>query len=91
MKSAYELAMSRLEKESPTVKVTDEQKKEIAEIESLSRAKVAEKTIFLEGQITAARAQGNVSEVEQLRAQLASEVRRIETEAEEKKNAVRKR
>ena len=35
MKSAYELAMERLNKVAPTVKLTEEQKERIAELESL--------------------------------------------------------
>ena len=35
MKSAYELAMERLNKKSPTVKLSAQQKREIAELESL--------------------------------------------------------
>ncbi len=34
MKSAYELAMERLEKGAPTIKLTDDQKAQIAEIDS---------------------------------------------------------
>ena len=36
MKSAYELAMERLEKTSPSISLSDEQKKEIAEVDSVS-------------------------------------------------------
>ena len=34
MKSAYELAMERLEKKAPSTKLTDKQKADIAEIDS---------------------------------------------------------
>jgi hypothetical protein len=34
MKSAYELAMERLQKTSPSLSLTEEQKKELAEIDS---------------------------------------------------------
>ena len=43
MKSAYELAMERLEQKAPTKKLTDEQKARIAEINSLYGSKIAEK------------------------------------------------
>ena len=43
MKSAYELAMERLEKASPSISLTKDQKKEIAEVDSVYRAKIAEK------------------------------------------------
>ena len=43
MKSAYELAMERLEKKTPSVALTNEQKQQIAEIESTYKARIAEK------------------------------------------------
>ena len=45
MKSAYELAMERLEKQSPTEKLTEAQKAQITELESLNKAKKAEKEL----------------------------------------------
>ncbi len=89
MKSAYELAMERLEKENPTVTLSEEQKAAIAEIDSRAKAKVAEKELFLNEQIAKARAAGQWSEVESIEKQLAAELRRIEVEAEEKKERVR--
>ena len=47
MKSAYELAMERLQKTTPSLALTEEQKKELAEIDSKYRAKIAEKELFL--------------------------------------------
>ena len=47
MKSAYELAMERLEKASPSLSLTEDQKKEIAEVDSVYRAKIAEQELFL--------------------------------------------
>ena len=58
MKSAYELAMERLNKQSPPVKLTERQKREIAELESKYKAKIAEREIALEAQITAAAGAG---------------------------------
>ena len=87
MKSAYELAMSRLEKQSPSsAKPTEEQKHALAEIDSQYTAKIAERRIFLDGEI----AKADFSEAEQLRNQLASEVRRLEEEREEKKERIRR-
>ena len=51
MKSAYELAMERLQQQAPTVKLTAEQKAQIAEIDTLYRAKTAEREVFLKDQI----------------------------------------
>ncbi|MBA3386858.1 MAG: hypothetical protein H0T95_09625, partial [Chthoniobacterales bacterium] len=55
MKSAYELAMERLEKKAPSVTLTTEQKEQIGEIDSSYRAKIAEKELFLKDQIRNAR------------------------------------
>jgi hypothetical protein len=91
MKSAYELAMERLAKQSPTVTLTDEQKREIADIESRARARIAEREIFLKGELERAAASGDFEALAQLERQMASERKAIEAEAEEKKEAVRKR
>jgi len=89
MKSAYELAMERLEKNAPTQKVTDAQKAELAEIDNLARARIAEKELFLGDQIAKARAAGDWNEVQALEKQLTSERRRIQEDAEAKKDRVR--
>ena len=88
MKSAYELAMERLEKKDPTKKLSDQQKARIAEINSLYGSKIAERETFLQGEITKERAKGDVLAVEQIQDQLAREVRRLHVEWEEKKAAV---
>jgi len=89
MKSAYELAMERLEKSAPTVTLTDEQKAQIAEVDSSYRAKIAEKELFLQGRIREAGLSGNFEEVEKLERQLATELRRLHEDWEEKKAKVR--
>ncbi|HXA10404.1 MAG TPA: hypothetical protein VNW28_10505 [Chthoniobacterales bacterium] len=89
MKSAYELAMERLEKSAPTVRLTDEQKAQIAEIDSTYKARIAEKELFLRDKIREAGLGGNSQEFEQLEAQLAAEVRRLREDCEEKKAKVR--
>jgi hypothetical protein len=89
MKSAYELAMERLQKGAPTVSLTDEQKKQIAEVDSTFRARIAEREVFLKDQIAKAQAGGRVDEVESLQKQLASEVRRLEDDCESKKQKLR--
>jgi len=91
MKSAYELAMERLEKQSPSAKVTDEQRREIAEIDSTFTAKIAEREVFLRDQIIKAQASGDPGEVEAIEKQLASEVRRLKEDCEAKKEKVRTR
>ena len=89
MKSAYELAMERLEKASPSIAFTEEQKKEIAEIDSIYRAKIAEKELFLKGEIRKAQNANKFEEVESLEKQLASEIRRLQEECEAKKGKLR--
>jgi hypothetical protein len=89
MKSAYELAMERLQKASPSLSLTEEQKKELAEIDSKYRAKIAEKELFLNEQIRKAQAESKIEEVESLEKQLASEVRRLQNECEARKEKLR--
>ncbi len=89
MKTAYELAMERLGKTSPTIKLTDEQKKEIAELESKCVAKIAEREVFLKGEIAKAIDKGDGEAVEQLERQLVSDRKSLRAECEEKKEKVR--
>ncbi len=89
MKSAYELAMERLENASPSISLTDDQRKEIAEIDSIYRAKIAEKEVFLKDQIRKAQNAGKFDEVESLQRQLVAEIRRLREDCEEKKERLR--
>jgi hypothetical protein len=89
MKSAYELAMERLEKASPSLSLTEDQKKQLAEIDSTYRAKIAEKELFLKEQIRDAQAAAKLEQIESLEKQLASEVRRLEEDCEAKKQKLR--
>jgi len=88
MKSAYELAMERLEKAAPTTKLTAEQKKEIAELESRAKAKTAEREIALKAAITAASEAGDFEKVDQLKEQLSKERKSIQEDLEAKKERV---
>ena len=89
MKSAYELAMERLEKQAPSRTLTAAQKTEIADLEAAAKAKVAEQELFLKGQIEKALAEGKYEDVAQLEQQLAREVRRANEECEAKKEKIR--
>jgi hypothetical protein len=89
MKSAYELAMERLEKASPSISLTENQKREIAEIDSTYRAKIAEKELFLKDQIRKAQNAGKFDEVESLEKQLVAEIRRLQEDSEAKKEKLR--
>jgi hypothetical protein len=89
MKSAYELAMERLNKSAPATKLTDAQKKELAELESLYASKIAQREIFLKGELAKVEAAGDFEAIEQLQKQLASERKTLNAEMEEKKEKVR--
>ena len=89
MKSAYELAMERLEKASPSLSLTEDQKKELAEVDSVHRAKIAERELFLRNQIQKTQKAGKLDEVESLEKQLASDIRRLEEDCEAKKEKLR--
>lgn len=87
MKSSYELAMERLNKNAPTVKLTGAQKKQLAELDSKYAAKIAEREIALNGEI--AKAADDFEKEESLREQLATERKKLQAELEEKKEQVR--
>ncbi len=89
MKTAYELAMERLNKTSPTVKLSDDQKKQLADLESQCAAKLAERELFLKGEMTKAVDKGDAEAFEQLEKQLVSDRKSIRAEFETKKDKVR--
>jgi hypothetical protein len=89
MKSAYELAMERLEKNTPSVALTAEQKQQIAEIDSTFKARIAERELFLKEQIAKAQTAGNSEEADSLQKQLAIDLRRFQEDAEAKKEKLR--
>jgi len=91
MKSAYELAMERLQKQAPTRKLTETQKKELAELDSVYAARVAQREIGLRDEILKAESNGKDEEAAKLREQLQSEKAKLQTELEEKKESVRQR
>ncbi len=89
MKTAYELAMERLNKTAPSVKLTDEQKREIADLESRCVAKIADRELFLKTQIQQAAAQEDAEAVQRLEQQLVNDRKALRAECEEKKQQVR--
>jgi hypothetical protein len=89
MKSAYELAMERLQQGAPSVSLTEDQKKQLAEIDSGFKAKIAEREVFLQGEIAKAQATGNVEELDALLKQLSLEVRKLQDACESKKEKLR--
>jgi hypothetical protein len=89
MKSAYELAMERLNKTAPTQKLTDEQKKQIAELDSRYAAKVAEREIAIKGEIQKAADAGDPDKMQELQQQLVNERKKLQADLEEKKDRIR--
>jgi hypothetical protein len=89
MKSSYELAMERLNKSSPTVKLTDAKKKELAELDSVYAAKVAERELFIKDELLKAREKGDYEAYQSLEKQLVADRKNLAADLEEKKNKVR--
>lgn len=86
MKSAYELAMERLEQSDPDHQpLKPEQKEKLAQIDQLYEAKLAEKEVFLKSKLANAPAAERVEIEEQLR----REKQRLNEERETKKDQVR--
>jgi hypothetical protein len=81
--------MERLGKTSPVVKLTEAQKKEIAELESKCVAKIADREFFLKGEINKAIEKGDGEAIQQLEKQLLSDRKTFRAECEEKKEKVR--
>jgi len=91
MKSAYELAMEKLEQSNPQPKLSDEQRRLIADIDNKFKAKIAEKEVFLGDQITKAMMSGQHHEVPALEEQRARELQRLRSECETEKGRIHSR
>ena len=89
MKSAYELAMERLDEEEPQVELTDQQRDALAAVDTKFTAKIAEKEVFLDGLIAKATGSGNFEELAQLETQKAREIARLNADREEAKEKLR--
>lgn len=84
MKSAYELAMERLEKESgPSRKLTDEQKAAIAEVDNKYEARIAEKKLEFEQRLAAA-----PQEADAIRQEMAQAVQALEEKRDREKDEI---
>ena len=81
--------MERLEKSAPSMSLTEEQKKQLAEIDSSCKAKIAEREVFLQDQIRKAQRGGSLDEMVALQKQLAAEVSRLQEDCESKKQKLR--
>lgn len=89
MKSAYELAMERLNKTAPAVKLTAAKKAELAELDSKYAAKIAEREIFVKGELSKAASKSDYEAMGQLEKQIISDRKSLQAELEEKKERVR--
>jgi hypothetical protein len=92
MKSAYELAMERLQAADPEAArpLTAEQKARLAEIDRIYQGKIAEREIFLTKQLDDTLAAGNQEEAEKVRKQLTNERARLAEEKDAEKDKVRR-
>ena len=92
MKSSYELAMERLAQADPTAgkTLTPEQKTRLAEIDRVYKGKTAEREIFLQERLEAARAADKADDIEKIKQQLTHERARLEEEREAEKDKVRR-
>jgi|TARA_B110000467_G_C17861071_1_gene234869 hypothetical protein len=86
MKSSFELAMERMGGDDTPL--SDQQKKQIAEIDSKFKAKVAERKIFLEKNISDLLQQEKHEEIDNLRKQVAEEIATLENKAEKEKEKI---
>ena len=90
MKSAYELAMERLEKNNPKeTAISDADKAKLAEIDTLFRSRIAEREVFLGGLLAQAKANRSYTEIVELEEQLSREVRKMRDQCEGEKEKVR--
>lgn len=85
MKSAYELAMER--SSSPSIKLTDEQKDALAEIDSKMKAKVAETEIMFDQQIASESDPAKAAFIQQTRLQ---QIAKIRENADAEKEGIRR-
>lgn len=90
MKSAYELAMERLQESDPDKQpVTDEMRKALAAVDEKFDAKVAERKIFLTQKLATASANQDLQEIELIQKQISNETARLEEERETAKDKIR--
>ena len=81
--------LGQLNKSSPDAKLTNEQKKKLPELDAEYKAKVADREIFLKGEMAKAADKGDYEAYAQLEKQLLSDRKSLQAELEEKKERVR--
>ncbi len=80
--------MERLGKQEPARTLSDDQKKQIAEINSLYQSKIAERETFLRSKIAGAQASGAPAEAAEFEKQLARDLVSLREEWEARKDKV---
>jgi hypothetical protein len=85
MKSAYERAMEKLNAESPTRQLSDEEKAEISDIETKAAAQIAEARLNFDGKLASATSQ---AEAQELKEQMLADVARIEERRDSAKDEI---
>ncbi|HEY8240716.1 MAG TPA: hypothetical protein VIH35_04675 [Kiritimatiellia bacterium] len=90
MKSAYDLAMARLDKSEGTSKpLTAAQKAEIAEIDKKCQAEIAQVEIMAKQHLADARAKGDGEEIRKIADERVRAIERARSHADEDKARVR--
>ena len=89
MKTAYELAMERLNRAAPAGKLTAAQKKQLAELDTKYAATIAGREIALNDEMARTASAGDADKAEALRQQLSRERKSLQAELESKKEQVR--
>ena len=89
MKTASELAMERLNRAAPAVKLTAEQKKQLAELDAKYAATIAGREISMQGEMAKVAESGDTEKAEVVRQQWMKERQSLLAELEEKKERVR--
>lgn len=92
MKSSYELAMERLNKENSNEQrpLSAEQKECLAEIERVYKGRWAEREILLKQGLSQAQAEGNLETIQAMTREMAKAKASLEEDCEMEKERVRR-
>ena len=93
MRSSYEAALARrgLDDTSKPPALSDKQKRELAEIERIHKAKIAERKIMAENEIHSLTQRGNLEEAAKAREELSKNIRELEEQKSRQLEKVRNR
>jgi len=97
LKSAYELVMEKMKQKNPALaesQISDEQRKRISEVRKIHQAKIAEKEIMMQSEIT--KVLSNVSpeqrpmRMNEIKEKFNSEIQKIKSDLEDQIGTIRK-